>query len=157
MTDDLETIQTSLKRLLASKDADRESNAKALTVAMHGIQAALAELIDAGERSAEEAQAREAAARDHKRALATSTDRIVSAIKGIQLEGPEQKAPIVTVEATTVNVEAPTVTVQAPPPAVNNITLPEQPERPRPIRYEVENEFRGGYATGKMLITPIYR
>lgn len=157
MSEDLEAIQASLKRLLASKTADSEAQAKALTVAMHGVQAALAELIEAGERSDEAAQARAEAAGEHLRAVDAAADRIASAIKAVRVEVPEQPAPVVNVAAPTVNVEAPSVTVQAPPPAVNQITVEAPPERARPIRYEIEQEIVSGHVTGKTIVTPIYK
>lgn len=49
MTDDLQTLQATLKRIVAAKDADAEANRKALVVAMNGVQAALAELLAASE------------------------------------------------------------------------------------------------------------
>lgn len=157
MSEDLEAIQASLKRLLASKNADSEAHAKALTVAMHGIQAALAELIEAGERSGEAAQARAEEADKHRDAVGDAAGRIVQAIRSVRVEVPEQPAPVVNVAAPSVTVEAPSVTVQAAPAPVNQITVEAPPERPRPIRYEVEQQFSAGHPTGKTIITPIYK
>ena len=124
---------------------------------MHGVQAALAELIEAGERSEEAAQARADAAGEHLRAVDAAADRIASAIGRVRVEVPEQPAPTVNVAAPTVNVAAPSVTVQAAAPAVNQITVEAPPERPRPIRYEIEQQLAAGHPTGKTIITPIYK
>ena len=111
MSEDLEAIQASLKRLLASKNADSEAHAKALTVAMHGIQAALAELIEAGERSDEAAQKHADEAEKHWDAMGDAASQIAQAIGKVRVEVPAQPAPVVNVAAPTVNVQAPSVTV----------------------------------------------
>jgi hypothetical protein len=157
MSEDLEAIQASLKRLLASKSADSEAHAKALTVAMHGIQAALSELIEAGERSDEAAQKHADDAEKHRDAVGDAASQIALAISRVRVEVPEQAPPTVNVAAPTVNVEAPSVTVQAAAPAVNQITVEAQPERPRPIRFEIEQEIVSGHVTGKTIVTPIYQ
>jgi hypothetical protein len=157
MSEDLEAIQASLKRLLASKSADSEAHAKALTVAMHGIQAALAELIEAGERSDEAAQKHADEAEKHRDAVGDAASRIVQAIGRVRVDVPAQPAPVVNVAAPTVTVEAPSVTVQAAPAPVNQITVEAPPERARPIRYEIEQEIVSGHVTGKTIVTPIYK
>lgn len=154
MNEDLEALQASLKRLLASKESDREAYNRALVVAMQGVQAALTELIAANER-AEEADPRAGGASDD--AIRMAADRIVSAIRGVRIDFPDMPAPVVNIEPAKVTVQAPQVTVAAAPPAVNHVTVEAPPERPRAIRYEIDTELnRLGLPTGKMSITPIY-
>lgn len=154
MSQDLEVLQASLKRLLASKESDREAYNRALVVAMQGVQAALTELIAANER-AEEADPKAGGASDD--AIRQATDRIVNAIRGVKLDAPEMPAPVVKVAPAQVTVAAPSVTVAAAPPAVNHVTVQAPAERPRAIRYDIDTELnRFGQPTGKMSITPIY-
>lgn len=153
MTDDIEAIQASLKRLMTSKGADQEASAKALMVAMHGIQAALAELIEAGDRDDTAAKQCADDAEKHRETVDAASNRIVQAIRSVKVEVPSMPAPTVNVAAPSVTVEAPNVTLEMPaqPAAVNEIiVMPDQ--RPRPIRYEIAQDVR----TGKMIITPIY-
>lgn len=156
MSEDIDALQAALKRL-AEKTVDREAYAKALTVAMSGIQAALAELIEIGERSEKAAKGRSDEAGEHLRALDAAAERIASAIGRLKVDLPKQPAPIVSVSAPSVSVAAPSVTVQAAPAPINNVTVQAPPERARPIRYEIEQEVVWGNATGKTIVTPIYK
>ena len=80
MSDDIEALQATLKRLVASKDADAEANLKALMLAMQGVQAALSELLAMGEKGDDGA---EAAARDE------SLQRIVQAIEAVRRQAAQ--------------------------------------------------------------------
>jgi hypothetical protein len=109
MTEDLEALKATLKRLTEPKDADAEAQRKALMVAMQGVQTALAELLAMNEKAADGAE---------EQAVADAADRIVQAIGGIQLDVPPMELQ-----------PKFEVTFQAPPAPVNNVTF-EAPAAP---------------------------
>lgn len=107
MTEELEAMQATLKRLAASQSADAEANRKALTVAMQGVQTALAELLAMNEKADDGAEGT---------AMSDAAERIVQAIGGIQLDAPTMDfTPTINVAAPAVTVQAPQVNVAAPP------------------------------------------
>lgn len=111
MSADLEALQASISRLLAEKNRGNEANAKALLVAMQGVQAALTEVMALSERETTD---------EDKQIILAAADRIAQAVSQIKMQAPD-----VTVAAPVVNVEAPQVHCQfevpeSPPPRVHN-------------------------------------
>jgi hypothetical protein len=107
MSSELETIQASIKRLTENQGQESAARAKALTVAMQGVQTALAELLAMAERKADD-ETTEAGA------MGEAVDRIVAAIKGMRMQAPDVRLePKITVEAPQVTLE-PTINVAAP-------------------------------------------
>lgn len=115
--DELKALQKTLRRLVAQEtDADVEQNRKALTVAMSGVQAALAEVLALSEK----------VLGSDGNAIGEAAEHIARAISLIEFTAPEMEfKPTINVAAPDMrDVKiAPVFNVAAPPPAVNNIVV----------------------------------
>lgn len=152
---EIETMRRTLDRLQQANDTERAAHAKALLLAMQGVQVALTELVAASEREQEAPEGDESAA--VLEAIAELGTNLVHALQRITIRASDVTVrPTFNVEAPSVTVQ-PQITVQQPPAPVNNITVPPAEPAARPIRYDVVAETdRYGAPTGKMSITPIY-
>lgn len=97
MSDDLEALLASMKRIASGKDQESATRTKALTLAMQGVQVAMSEILSKAEQEADEEKA-------EGKAMEAAVNRIVRAIETLQIEAPEiNLAPVFNVPKQEVN------------------------------------------------------